>query len=293
MKRTLISIAAIITFSIIMISSGLIEQIWDGQKDRSNKGESEQIAHLEKNISTAAPIPASLSKEAIQEKMLNSIHYFDSAKGSFRYTSEAAGFDVTVDYKVKLKKNEVAYQIKETNHLQGESSYEHVYEEGQIYDIFHDSNEFLKTDTFKINDKGPIQKVKGSIKTVAGGQKEYYYPATSIQLGAAGTSLHSKEIALGFLENYQLWDVKGKEDFLGRKALLIEGTFSEYYQKKLSAYSYQLIMDEATGIVFQLEIRSTDGKVLDSLTTTDIKINETVSISTADVKKTYKEVKKN
>jgi hypothetical protein len=224
-------------------------------------------------------------KNVIQERMLNSIHYFNTAKGTFIYASNDAGFKYEIDYKVQL--NNIPKQSININTAKGKM--EVYYENGEYFEVNHDKREFMKNKVPKKTGKGEVRKIKDAIKTNANGEKEYLYPDSPIDLNMASNSLNSKEIALGFLEDHNRWDVKGPEELLDREAVVLDGTFDDYYQEKLHATSFTIWMDTQTGIVLKYETYK-DGKVMDYLDTKDIKINEAVDIKNS-IKSDYKEFK--
>lgn len=50
-----------------------------------------------------------LEKQAIQDKMINSLDYFKKAKGSFRYYVKKSNIDDTTFFKVKLNGKPASY----------------------------------------------------------------------------------------------------------------------------------------------------------------------------------------
>lgn len=211
------------------------------------------------------------SKTEIQERLLNSYHFFDKAKGSFVYISANSGMNVQVDYKLKWTDKKVQYHAKITDRA-SEVGHEIGYSDGEFTTIDHGEKVF---ESFKwdINDKGEFKQIDDVYVTHQDGSKEYVYPNTNLNLGMAEKSLHAKEIAIGFLENQDLWKVHETQPLLGREVVVIDGTFDEYYQDKLGS-AYTLWMDRNTGILLKYETYGDNGQTISSLYTTEFKVSE-------------------
>lgn len=220
------------------------------------------------------------NKKAIQERMLNSFHYFDQAEGSFRYYSREVGFDFFVSYKLDMKDNHIKFYTKEMN-SQLKPLFEASFINGKETRLYHDFHayEVMEQD---INHKGEFKSI-ASVYGMVDGQKMYDYPSTPIQIGLANNSLHGKEVAAGFLEEQEKWEVIGTEDYLGRDAVLINGKFGKAYSHK-NWGSFQIWMDKHTGILLKYHIYDVNGQILDALVTNEITVNKAVHIESINPK---------
>jgi len=224
------------------------------------------------------------NQEAIQERMLNSYQFFNSVKGSFHYASKDVGFDYTVNYQLKWKNKMVKYYVKTVENNKNAID-ELSYDAGELKTIYPNVKKYEKI-KLDIKNKGEFKKIGEVVVRNSDGTKEYRYPETQLYLGMAENSLHSKEIAVGFLEEKNLWTVKRTEQLLGRQVVVIEGTLNPYYQEKLMADTFTLWMDQSTGILMKYEtIRN--GEIIDLLETTNIKIDEEFEVETVAIPTTY------
>lgn len=221
------------------------------------------------------------NQQEVQERMLNSYHFFDTVKGSFHFTSNDVGYDYTVKYQLKWKDKKVQYHVKTTD-LKKQTTEEQSYANGETTILYTNDKIFEKIKQ-DIRDKGEFLETEKAIVKNSDGSKEYHYPETDLNLGMAENSLHAKEIALGFLEDYSLWKVRGTEKMLSRNAVVIDGKFSPYYQEKLHAKTFTLWMDENTGIILKSETYTEAGEVVDRLETTDFKIRNEFEVETPKI----------
>lgn len=240
--------------------------------------ETEKKAAAAVSIEAINPIDLT-NKDEIQERMLNSYQFFDTAKGSFRYYSVEVPFDDLVEYKVKMKDNDYKLYVKLTR--KKDNIGEEFYDNGKYTSIYHDSKIYDSFEMPAAKEKGKFKTVKEVYTKTPDGAKAYEYPDPPIQFGSAGNSLHSKEIAAGFLENQDQWDVEGVEDYLKRKAVVIAGNFGDYYKEKLSSVRFKIWMDQNTGILLKFATYDQEGNIVDALETIEIRINENFPVESA------------
>lgn len=214
------------------------------------------------------------SKEEIHQKMLNSIDYFDTAKGSFRYWITFLDVDYTVDYKVKANKK--SYVKVSTNKNEQER-----YFDGNLVTILdHTKKEYaqgkptkLKVDMEEVNQ---LKKVKNRFSKTPNGENIYVYRPDLSHMTYAKASLFSQELALGYLEDYHNWSIVGETSMFNTPTLVIEGKFNDYYQQKHKAETFKIWVSKETGIVLKLEEYSGHGSVISGMETTKFKLGETI-----------------
>ncbi|WP_433747960.1 sigma-E factor regulatory protein RseB domain-containing protein [Falsibacillus pallidus] len=268
-----------------------------GLSEWNHPKEKKEVHAVHTNFKRASAPAASTPKEtifpldlsdqdAIQERMLNSYNYFDSAKGSFRYYSETVPFDLIIDYKLQMK-NKVSYSTSLLNQATGLKT-EETFDGNNLISLNHNDKTY-QTQPYNVQSKGQYMKLKNAVTKNGDGTKNYNYPATGIELGYAGTSLHSKEIALGFLEDHSLWKASRRENILGRTAIVIDGTFDDSFQRKLSAKTFTLWMDQNSGILLKMELYNANGRSIEGIETKDIKINEAFDVESPKIPKDFKQ----
>ena len=81
--------------------------------------------------------------------------------------------------------------------------------------------------------------------------------------------------------------------YLGQNAVIISGTFNEYYAEKHQADTFKLWVDENRGIILKLEEYGKDNEVMTSLETTKFKADSSFHSSDfkANVPAKYKKKK--
>ncbi|MFE4524907.1 hypothetical protein ACFRCQ_22840 [Cytobacillus firmus] len=240
--------------------------------------------------------PLEVSKEEIHSKMLNSINYFKSAKGNFVY-SDNTGIEYTVDYHVKTKDNPSSV-VTMNDH--GEKSTQSFNEKSSLI-IDHEKeayNELAVPENFSKEMWAHLEKEDKKPKAryqKENGEKVYVHYVDPTQMGIAQDSLYPQSIAMGFLEDYDQWeitDVLSKENggLHNLDTIIIEGTLNDYYQKKHSAKTFKLWVSKDTGILLNYEEYNDTGDVVISQITKSIKLNQNVKdrIAVPAVPKNYK-----
>ena len=215
----------------------------------------------------------SLTKQNIFNKMLNSVDYYQSVYGSFEVSNAAFG-DQTVSYQAGLE-DKVSYQKIEGTGIDQEQYYQ--------------NNEQIKYDnkarTYRVSAvaefvEEPQLRSGARITENEDGTKNYFYRGDVTHTGfASSMSLLPQEMAFGFLEDFSLWEITGTETYLGREAVRIEGLTEEAYGDKLSVESFVFLVDRATGILLRYDGYDQDGALTDSMHTTQIAIDQGLSIN--------------
>ncbi|WP_079529248.1 LolA family protein [Halobacillus hunanensis] len=224
-------------------------------------------------------------KKDIHYKMLNTVDYFESVKGNFDYKNSILDVDVNIDYKVKTgnsnskPSSKVVIQNKEI-------STEHIYDGEDIIEKNLKKETYKKADMakrkVKIKDKNKV--IEARYQRKDNGEKVYIYRPDTIMAGMASMSIFPQEIALGFLEDYDNWSIASETQMNGHNAVVIEGSFNDYYQQKHRAITFELFVDKDTGVILQLNEYDKQGKVVTSLETKSIKFNTEIKGSNFSTK---------
>lgn len=253
------------------------------------------IYSIDKKLETAkAAETVTLNQDKIHSKMLNSIDNFKSAQGTFVYKSKAAGFNHSVDYKIQTR-NGNRSNVKIKDSVQEINT---VYDGQTLVQTFpeKESYEELKIDEKVTEEQVKSDKADKSIESRydhSKNEKVYNYRTDPTYMSAASVSLFPQEIAVGFLEDYSKWEISGHMKYLGQNAVIISGTFNEYYAEKHQADTFKLWVDENRGIILKLEEYGKDNEVMTSLETTKFKADSSFHSSDfkANVPAKYKKKK--
>lgn len=194
----------------------------------------------------------SLSKEDVHLKMLNASNSFDNVKGSVIVDEKSRNIGYTVDFKLKKGSKNKSYE-KSTDDITG--AVREAICTGDEIITFDDPNK-----TFMVagcgqrvdNSRFKLEKPKDWYQKTEDGEKLYMSKASPFNLSSSRICLDPQEIAVGFLENYDQWNFKKGDSYLGLNTILIEGTFNYYYNTKFKADKFQITIDSKTGVMLKL-----------------------------------------
>jgi hypothetical protein len=232
-------------------------------------------------------------KAKMQGLMLNSIDYFSTAKGTFEYFSESGGYHLNVDYQTDLSDNPKSYEKSEpiTSTAIQKKSQENAEIEVQLYDGEHiiqestDRNETsedgqsevqsIKVGKMSKGERDELKESKISERIVeTEGEKSYIHRPDPSYMGVSKTSLFPEDFAMGFLEDNNNWDIKGQENIAGVDTVVIEGKLNNDYASRYAADRFKLYVEQNTGILIQMEVSDSAGKVKEFLKTKHIEIDK-------------------
>lgn len=256
----LISIAVLGMSGIVLLS------------DVNNNPESTAEAKESENNAVST---ATMSQDEIKNKMINSIDYFDSAKGEFTYSSIPAGFNYSVSYEVSNVDGNYASHVITTNNITGDIR-EDYYDGANFATLYHTEkmyNEGTLTpdDADTAEDLYTYEKRKA---VTSEGVPVTYHREDPTQMGMASNSLFPQVFAFGYLEDNNLWNITGYEDYLGREVVVIEGYPGDYMSYKIQSNSFKMWIDTETGIMLKYEAYDANGEVTERLETTSIVLDD-------------------
>jgi hypothetical protein len=248
-------------------------------KDSIQNANAASTTSNEEKVTTQEEPAMQNLKETIQDKMFNSIDYFDKAQGSFIYGSNAIGDEYIVDYNVKTKNgiySNIKVKAKESSF---ETEYNQAKKERTLVD--HIGKSAIKSLASDITvDSTTKGKLKDKLHKNERGEKVFERREDSTYMGGlAATSLFPQDIAASFLEDYNNWNIiSTNENMNGLEAVLIEGNLSEYFQAKHNATKFKLWVHQDTGILLAMEEYNDSGVITEYIKTIDIKLNDKANI---------------
>jgi len=216
---------------------------------------------------------ASISdNDILQNKMLNSIDYFNSAIGTFTYFDKKNNIDFTVDYKVRLGNNPSSYmKVINTNGNVQIS----ICDGNNLERYSENTKEYTSAIVTKKNPNNEDKEKyfsKNRYNTFDN-KKSYFYRDDPACMGLASQSLFSQERALGFLKDYNMWNITGDEKLLGYEVKVIEGKLNDDYSNKFGASKFKWLVEKNTGILLKEELFNSNEEVIRKLETTSFKLN--------------------
>jgi hypothetical protein len=200
-----------------------------------------------------------LSKETILKKMINSVDYFETAKGEFELYYSNSNTKMNVKYELSIRERAGGI-VKTTINMDGESttrsySYKDVYKESSPLNI---------VDAFYVNKEGDQV------------TKTRWRPP----IEEATNTLFPYEIVSNYTRNLTLWEIeKQNEILLGHNTLVIFGKLNDYAGKKSKSNTFRFWVDKDSGVLIKYETYNANGEVIDYLHPKKMKINSPVDTS--------------
>lgn len=205
-------------------------------------------------------------KDEIWHKMLNSIDYYNSVIGKMIY-SDSPNNGTYVNYQANLNKSEAYTKIFEVNisDISGLiDGYIPEYTDKNCFDIevFTDGNSLVTLDNlegtakyegeavFSRENSEPIDDSE-RVTVEEDGNPGYYYRTDITNIYLTRMSLFPQEMAFVFLTDYDLWNIDGVEEYVGRQCFVISDKTSDDYGKKLNVDNFKFYVDRETGVLLK------------------------------------------
>lgn len=214
--------------------------------------------------------------------MLNSIDYFDTAEGSFEYYSKRANSVMLINYSIDIP-NQLSYNSTScvSNH---EDVAEYIFNNGNGKTIINKNKQFTEYELPKLDrESDTLKNVKPkdrykTNKTVIDDPSEAPLTRSTLLLGPSQDSLCNQNVALGFLQNYNSWNISGEETYLGLDAVKITGQSNDYYANRFGK-NFEMLVEKNTGILLKFEVFNSQDDVGTSLITREIKIDKNINLN--------------
>ncbi len=263
-----------------------IAQNEEGADPESEAGSFNGIAEASgcENESIHADVQT-MTKEDIWHKMLNSIDYYSKASGTVLYAGDDVEKAMLVDFMVDIDARE--YYAKTTDvsvdvggNDQKLSTYSDLSTPFSIVERLSEKETYATASEEVILNKNNLTYVvrpgavlaRANTGTIAddervqideNGMPHYRYRANPICASVAGTSLFPQEMALGYLREFNSWDIKEHSEYQGRKCVVVTGKTDEEYQSELNVSDFVFYVDSQTGILLKYLGYNSDGQIAD------------------------------
>ena len=247
------------------------------------------VRDIWKNTRVGAKKCDMTDKDDVFFKMNNAIDYFDRASGTVKigrldyYASGCSGDSTKYDFQVDLNTAQ-AYQYEENYY--GPSYEAFISGEGltdQNVD-FVQSQDGEKYYSASLSDKtyytlpGVKHRIDSptvTIEELRGKNSEsgiFDSSASRIQMlgGIAINCIENYRTAFDYLGNFDNWDIVGTEEVNGRACVHINGAYQAAYD---SIMSFDLYLDEETGVTVRLKAYDASGRVVYFIETENLKFN--------------------
>ena len=266
----------------------------------------ESIQHYQmwkgRELRTAVP-PERASKDDIFHLMLNSIDYFDKASGTV-YCPVGTNFDMVskIDFQTVLSESKAyqhytSYYIDDMNTSDMADIKEISNKPTQSVDdmeFFCDvkknicissnniSKEYENTDWCVTMDSAEEIEDDERVTVNSDGQPCYSYRADPTNVpDASSVCLFAQGLTMGYLQDFDQWDIKGIGKYEDKECLCISGTASKEYGAKHNVTKFDFWVDVKTGVLLQYVGYDENGCISDYIYTENIALDN----SALDVKK--------
>jgi outer membrane lipoprotein-sorting protein len=207
-----------------------------------------------------------MTKGEILTKMLNTVDYFETAKGEFIiHNGLNQGYEV-VEYGIRLTSAPAGYGKRTLD--SGTVFFQEYYKDGTVWSIDERSKTYMisKLVEDQVN-KGTALTLEEAFSIASDGNPQTIYrerPPIS-----SGNALFPYEIASNYTRDLSKWEIeKQNEELLGHNTLVIKGK-----KNHRDFQTFRFWVDKDTGILVKYETYNSNGDVVDYLHPTKLAIN--------------------
>jgi hypothetical protein len=211
---------------------------------------------------------------SIKEKMLNSIDYYHTLKGSYRKVIKPLNVDETVDFTISQgDKPGSSVKVKLNNKDNNNNTIETLSNDKNFTSLDTVNKVYSKVNIYKF---GKFNKSQPRTYKGIDGKQVFVYRPDPANSNSADT--------VAFPQVYAFWlgsavKLAGSVQYLGRNALLLEGPLPIELQKKHDAVKYKMWIDSKTGILLKLVESTASGEITNQTEVTSLKFNTSLDSS--------------
>lgn len=248
------------------------------QEDIPRSQEVQEIRTLEKAVDYTIA-----DKSDVYHMMLNSIDYYNTASGT---VIRADGTDLinVITFQTDLLNAEAysASVLRSTDKAEDVSAvslsdvdFDNVVycADGMLTTVSDGLSETVENRVTYLSDCSPIDDSE-RISTADDGNPIYRYRQNPTNVMFASICLFPQEMAFGFLQDQELWEITGITEKNGLTCYIIEGKTEEAYGEKLNVAAFEFFVDVNTGVLVQYEGYSADGTLSDYMYTQNIQFDD-------------------
>lgn len=211
-----------------------------------------------------------MTKDEVLERMLNTVDYFETAKGEFKINYANTIGETVIEYELSLN-SKAGGHSKESYITDGAKKITSIYyKDGTMWEIDENSGSYME---MKYLEK--TQGAKSNSLTIedAFSVDNEGIPVTNYRerpfIGQAMSSLFPYEIASNYTRDLNSWDIERQnEELLGHNTIVLNGEI-----KRRDFHSFRFWVDKDTGILVKYETYNEDGGVVDYLYPSKLEIN--------------------
>ncbi|MDQ0878268.1 hypothetical protein QFZ77_006927 [Paenibacillus sp. V4I3] len=199
-------------------------------------------------------------------------------KADIRYYTDIGQTSIsTVEFQIREGKNPASYLL--VNQPNGTKS---EYINDNHYELRRSDG---KEQRERVSTRNPENEPKLTFVSKADGQPSYYFPADPAWSSSAEVIVAPLRHLGWIVVDLELWSIKSRETFLGRKINIIEGKLPSSRAEKMHADTYKIWVDDETSMVLKNQTYDNKGKVVESFEVTSIEVNPQLDFSIFDTSK--------
>jgi hypothetical protein len=208
-----------------------------------------------------------MTKEEILTKMLNTVDYFETARGEYKIHYSFSPSYQVVEYAISLNHEPGGYGKITLD--TGEVTSQEYYTDGTLWLINESEKNYMESNVMEENRKrGTTLTIDQAFSTADDGNPLTIYRERS-PFSMANETLFPYEIASNYTRDLSKWEIeKQNEELLGHNTLMIKGT-----KNHRDSRSFRFWVDKDTGILVKYETYNADGDIVDYLHPTKLEIN--------------------
>lgn len=206
------------------------------------------------------------TKEGVYYKMLNTIDYFDKASGKFIRNADELNCTVS-EFETNMnlgtaydrRRNFTLYDIDPV--LNGEVDISELADENAVsetiyyndiekeYIIYPDTKEYQSY--YNSSHRADDNHLSVEERVDECGYDVWKYRTDLTNCPTAKMCLFPQEMTMGYLSNFEAWEIVGTESVLDRECVVLSGKLSGSYSEKVNVCSFVFYIDKETGVTLK------------------------------------------
>lgn len=233
-----------------------------------------------------APDYDTADKDTVFHMMLNSIDYYDGVSGTMIFTSDNVNVVNVVEFQSVLSQaisysrftqcsTEYTEDLNSNDLITPEFENIIYCKDGKKIDIVPDNKtyRYIDNSVITLDDAVPIDD-EDRISVAEDGMPLYRFRNDPTNVLMSSMCLFPQDIAFGFLEDQDLWDITGIEESNDILCYQIHGNTSAEYGEKLNVSTFDFWVDVNTGVLVKYEGFDKNGDLSDFMYTKNLKYDE-------------------
>lgn len=143
------------------------------------------------------------------------------------------------------------------------------------------ASEFTKANILNPDDKTSIGETEAKGETVITSIEQLSEMQINATYGkdptgdnVLGAFYIPQEMSMGYLKNFDMWDITDYKDFQGRSCAVVKGKAEPEYGSRFGVETFEILIDQATGVWMQFEGFNADGNVMQYVYSENVRFDD-------------------